>query len=663
MISHRRRKAARALPRDPSETDLGAVCRGRRRRPAGQRAVRGLGGSGGPAPGEEPRRRADPARRLVRPARPGVARGDRARGARGPAPGTRGARRRGAHRSRRDRAGAAGCRCGRAGLPGQGRGRPGAADPFRAVRDPAPSGGAPGTRAVPGGAARVRDHPARARSAAPPAPRRGASGGPGRLPRGAGRAAGWGLLRRGGARGRLDRRRGWRRRRSWAGRGSTRRDPAYRVADGCPGRAPREQGAGGGGARARRRAGPAGDVHDARDGRGGERPTGDGPVPVRAPGTLPARCADRRPAGDEPRAGPRYPGVRHLAAGARRVDRRLAGGDVHRRADRGDGGRRLGSPGSGGPAGDHGGPGATRRQGRRPLGARRPGAGVGPGAARGRPRRRRRSCRARFARRGGSVSGVVESSATAGRRPVVRPGSLRAWLRVGLVTGGALLGLVAALAATALVIMQDRQHAIIDVYFAAITEADTSHITLLDAEASVRGYAMTGNPVSLEALERITGQSAANADKYGAETLLIAELDKGDPALAARQAAVEAVATWFADFAQPLLDTVEDDGPGSVSDTEIAAGQEQFAQAEALVERYTELLRAERASAVAELRTWLEVVTGAFAVLALSGIVLGALLWVFVRRWVTDPLMELAADARRVAGGEVRHSVDETGPG
>ena len=261
------------------------------------------------------------------------------------------------------------------------------------------------------------------------------------------------------------------------------------------------------------------------------------------------------------------------------------------------------------------------------------------------------------------MSGVVGSTATAGRRPAVRPGSLRAWLRVALVTGGALLGLVAALAATALVIMRDRQHVIIDVYFAAITEADTGHIALLDAEASVRGYAVTGNPVSLEVLERITGESAANADTSGAETLLIAELDKDDPALVARQAAVEAVATWFSDFAQPLLDTVEAEGPGSVSDAEIAAGQEQFTQAEALVERYTDLLRAEWASAAAELRTWLEVMTGAFAVLALSVIVLGALLWVFVRRWVTDPLMELAADARRVAGGEVRHSVDETGPG
>src|SRR5665648_946674 len=69
------------------------------------------------------------------------------------------------------------------------------------------------------------------------------------------------------------------------------------------------------------------------------------------------------------------------------------------------------------------------------------------------------------------------------------------------------------------------------------------------------------------------------------------------------------------------------------------------------------------AAADAELRTWLEVMTGAFAVLALSVIVMGVLLWISLRRLVTDPLMELAADARRVAGGEVRHSVDETGPG
>ena len=238
--------------------------------------------------------------------------------------------------------------------------------------------------------------------------------------------------------------------------------------------------------------------------------------------------------------------------------------------------------------------------------------------------------------------------------------SLRTRLRLALVTGAAVLVIAAVLAGTALVVMRDRQDAITGAYFLSITEADSAHILLLDIESSIEGYVATGNDAALELLDRVRGETDDGPDT---ERLLTAELGADHPVLRLRQQASEAVDLWYGEHVQPILDAVAAEGPGSVSQSALEAEQAAFANLESLLTEYVASLRAERAEANEQLRTWIDVTTGAFVVLVLGALVAGALLWVFLRRWVTDPRTARASDTRRVSDGDVRHAVAPAGIG
>ncbi len=239
--------------------------------------------------------------------------------------------------------------------------------------------------------------------------------------------------------------------------------------------------------------------------------------------------------------------------------------------------------------------------------------------------------------------------------------SLRRRLRVALVAGGVVLGILAGVAVTSLVVMRDRQDAITGTFFLAVTEADTGHILLLDAEAAIDSYLATGDEAALEVLDRIGGQDGEEKVDVGAA--LTSELGADHPVLVLRARASEALDTWFSGHVGPLLAAVEAGGPDAADPAALRAEDEAFDAMEAMVDDYTDAVRVAREGANAELRRWMGVSTGAFGLLILGAVAAGVVLWVHLRRWVTDPLAALAAEARVVADGDVHHRVDESGPG
>lgn len=240
--------------------------------------------------------------------------------------------------------------------------------------------------------------------------------------------------------------------------------------------------------------------------------------------------------------------------------------------------------------------------------------------------------------------------------------SLRRRVLVALVTAGVLLGVLAGIAGTALVVMRDRQDAITGVYFEAVSEAGTGHVLLLDAEAAIDSYLETGNDSTLEVLHRITDQEAAErASRVDAG--LTAELGADHPVLELRARAAAAHEVWLDEHVTPLLAAVEAGGPGAVDAGDLRAENAAFRDLEQMVDDYTDAVRAARADANDDLRSWIEVTTAAFGLLVAGAVAAGVALWVYLRRWVTDPLTELANEARLVADGEVHHRVDDSGPG
>ena len=240
--------------------------------------------------------------------------------------------------------------------------------------------------------------------------------------------------------------------------------------------------------------------------------------------------------------------------------------------------------------------------------------------------------------------------------------SLRRRVLVALVAAGVVLGVLAGIAATALVVMRDRQDAITGIFFEAVSEAGTGHVLLLDADAAIDSYLETGNESTLEVLERITDQQAAERAAR-VDAGLTAELGGEHEVLELRARSAAAHEVWLDEHVTPLLAAVEAGGPGVVDAADLRAEDEAFRALERLVDEYTDAVRAARADANDDLRSWIEVTTAAFGLLVAGAVAAGVALWVYLRRWVTDPLTALADEARLVADGDVRHRVDESGPG
>ena len=226
-----------------------------------------------------------------------------------------------------------------------------------------------------------------------------------------------------------------------------------------------------------------------------------------------------------------------------------------------------------------------------------------------------------------------------------------------LVTSGLVLGVLVAGAAVVLARLVDRQEAVTRTYFDAITDADSAFVHLVDAETAVRGFALTGDEVTLEPYERALAEVSF-------ATLAARQREGGDEQLAqAAAGAARAAQVWYDDFAEPVVGAVRAGGPAAVSASTVEAGRTLFDDARAEAQVYTDLLRERRHRAATELRTWMSVAMWTLVALVGAAVALGVGLWVALRRWVVEPLHALAADARAVSSGDLRHPVVGTGPG
>ena len=242
--------------------------------------------------------------------------------------------------------------------------------------------------------------------------------------------------------------------------------------------------------------------------------------------------------------------------------------------------------------------------------------------------------------------------------------SLRRRLAMALLAAGLVLALALSATVWALLRVNDRQVAVTNLYYNAITSADRAFTRLVDAETAVRGYALTGDPVTLEPFSRLVeGTDEDNAPVPVTEEDLQAELGSGHRILEVRAEASGAALAWYEEFAEPTIAAVEAGGTAAVSAQDIERGRQLFDGVRVGAREYIDLLLEERAGAVADLRAATSVLRAVLIGLMTAAIAVGVLLWVFLRRWVTDPLAVLAADARIVAEGDVDHPVEGTGPG
>ncbi|RZS79418.1 phospho-acceptor domain-containing protein [Motilibacter rhizosphaerae] len=229
---------------------------------------------------------------------------------------------------------------------------------------------------------------------------------------------------------------------------------------------------------------------------------------------------------------------------------------------------------------------------------------------------------------------------------------------------GALLSAVAAILVLLLVgssvLLQqtrDEQHKVVVDYFTVLRAGNDGFTALIDAETAIRGYALTGDPATLQPLDelqspRLKQESAASLRIVRREPELSAAYDR----------AAAAARTWYAEWAAPVQAQIRASGARAVTDASILQGKALFDRLRAAYQDYIAALRRHRDTARDHLQTETNLLFVAVVVSLLIAAGLAVAIWVFLLRWVVRPLDRLAAETRTVRSGDFDHVVRVEGP-
>jgi signal transduction histidine kinase len=235
--------------------------------------------------------------------------------------------------------------------------------------------------------------------------------------------------------------------------------------------------------------------------------------------------------------------------------------------------------------------------------------------------------------------------------------SMRRRLRQSIAALSLLVVLLVSVAVVLLVSVRHEQSQVIDRYFTAINISNQRFIAQIDAETAVRGYALTGLPVTLQPLRQFRDPA------YNRQLGQLRRLLSQDPAAERDLANWEAASNrWYNQYAVPTRRQVTTGGRNSVSPDSVLAGKALFDANRAAFQHFVTPLVAKRNGSSNALKLRTTLLFAAVAVAALGILAAGGALWVGLRRWVVDPLALLGRESRLVASGDIRHRVVAAGP-
>jgi signal transduction histidine kinase len=248
---------------------------------------------------------------------------------------------------------------------------------------------------------------------------------------------------------------------------------------------------------------------------------------------------------------------------------------------------------------------------------------------------------------------------SARRRAIVEdPGSRWPLGRIIAVGMATLIGLLIAaivVGALALRSADTARNRVVTVLSPAALHGSRLYSALLNQETGLRGYLLSAQQPYLQPY--VTGIADQNAEVRALQPLL-RDLPAANADLAVT---VQRIDSWRSSYAVPAIAQVAASGrppPGG----NIATGKAAFDGVRSPLAAFQRYISDQRAVALAHLSTAttiVDVTAIAIAVLLLLGLIA---LGVGLRAAAIRPLVRLASDARQVAGGDLEHEVDLSGP-
>jgi signal transduction histidine kinase len=251
-----------------------------------------------------------------------------------------------------------------------------------------------------------------------------------------------------------------------------------------------------------------------------------------------------------------------------------------------------------------------------------------------------------------------ESPSPRRRVPIEDPASrwpLGRIITAGVATLFILIVAAIVVGAVAIANLDSARNRVVNVIGPAALHGSQLYTAMVNQETGLRGYLLSAQPKFLQPYD--AGQVQERAQLTALRPLL-----EGFPAARADlSTAVRRIEHWRSTYAASAITRVRLTGkpqPGG----NVGVGKADFDSVRAPLGAFQQALASQRALTVARLSTDSDVldVTGiASAVVLLLGLVA---LGVALRAAAIRPLARLASDARQVAGGDVEHEVDPSGP-
>jgi len=208
----------------------------------------------------------------------------------------------------------------------------------------------------------------------------------------------------------------------------------------------------------------------------------------------------------------------------------------------------------------------------------------------------------------------------------------------------------------ALLGLHDDRQRVLNVLDPATFQVQRLDTSLVDQETGVRGYALSGKK------DFLTPYYDGVAEENNAIKALRAVIGQLPEGTAADLASVIAQAgLWRTHYAQPTISQVARTAKPVLS-PDILAGKAGFDALRGQVARLQAEVSAARTRAVAALNDSALVLDIVFAAIAVGLAIIVVVLAAGLRAMAIRPLHRLAAEARRVAGGDFGHEVSLTGP-
>lgn len=237
--------------------------------------------------------------------------------------------------------------------------------------------------------------------------------------------------------------------------------------------------------------------------------------------------------------------------------------------------------------------------------------------------------------------------------------TLRRRLGLALLVSAVVLATILTIAFTATARVRNHQEMVTRDYYATVATVNASYQRLSSAQSSMRGYALTGDESLLPAVSALReARVVITLDDFPAPVR--AEIGHVVAPLIA--SANAGVGRWLDEFAVPVVDRVDASGLVPLAPEYFVDGQVVFDEVRDDVDAIMGIVNDARSAEAGELVAETRTLVLTFLFLALSTVVIGAIVWNRLRRWIIDPLQVLAASVRRVRDGEVDARIGTDGP-